>query len=150
MHLAAKCTEFSSKLAKNWRKQHSYLINIHFARMCNYPLSASKQTFARIDFLRQGERLVAKRALIMLKFLLKRLQWLTRGRVEKRTSWRVEKLTSGRIDKWASGEVGEWRSWQVGKLGSWRVKKLASGRVNELIVYLFVFWHIYVNFDIRT
>ena len=29
--------------------------------MHNYPLFASKQTFARIDFLRQGERLVDKK-----------------------------------------------------------------------------------------
>ena len=29
--------------------------------MYNYPLLASKQTFARIDFLRQGERLVDKK-----------------------------------------------------------------------------------------
>ena len=83
LHLAANRTEYSSKLAKNRCKQHSILINIHFARMYNYPLFASKQTFARIDFLRQGERLVAKRALIMLKFLLKRLQWLIRGQVNE-------------------------------------------------------------------
>ena len=42
--------------------------------MHNYPLWASKQTFARIYFLRQGERLVAKKALIMLNFLLKTRQ----------------------------------------------------------------------------
>ena len=39
--------------------------------MHNSPLSAPKQTSARIDFLRQGERLVEKMALTMLKFLLK-------------------------------------------------------------------------------
>ena len=59
--------------------------------MCNYPLFASKQTFARIDFLRQGERLVAKRALIMLKFLLKSGQ--VNG-VGKLTSWEVDEWTS--------------------------------------------------------
>ena len=32
------------------------------------PLFAPKQTFVRIDFLRQGGRLVGKKALIMLKF----------------------------------------------------------------------------------
>ena len=36
-----------------------------------YPLFASKQTFARIVFLPQGERLETKRALRMLNFLLK-------------------------------------------------------------------------------
>ena len=39
--------------------------------MHNCPLWAPKQTSARIDFLRQGKRLVDKKALIMLKFLLK-------------------------------------------------------------------------------
>lgn len=38
------------------------------------PLSAPKQTHARIDYLRQVERLVDKMALIMLKFRLKNLQ----------------------------------------------------------------------------
>ena len=39
--------------------------------MYNHPLFAPKQTLARIDFLQQGWRLAAKRALIVLKFLLK-------------------------------------------------------------------------------
>ena len=39
--------------------------------MYNYPLLASKQTFARIDFLRQGERLVDKKATFCVKFLTK-------------------------------------------------------------------------------
>ena len=42
--------------------------------MYNYPLFAPKQTSARIDFLRLGGRLVAKKALIMLNFLLKTRQ----------------------------------------------------------------------------
>jgi len=33
---------------------------IHFAFVYKQPLFASKPTFARIDFLRQGERLVGK------------------------------------------------------------------------------------------
>ena len=36
------------------------------------PLFAPKQTFARIDFLRSGGRLCAKRALIKLKFMPKK------------------------------------------------------------------------------
>lgn len=39
--------------------------------MHNCPLLAPKQTSARIDILRQGERLVKKKALTMLKLLLK-------------------------------------------------------------------------------
>ena len=42
--------------------------------MYNYPLLASKQTFARIDFLQPSERLVDKKALIMLNLLLKTIQ----------------------------------------------------------------------------
>ena len=37
--------------------------------MCNYPFLASKQTFARIDFLRQGERLVSRKGTHNVKIL---------------------------------------------------------------------------------
>jgi len=56
-----------------WCKWRFLKINIHFAAFTDYPFFASKQTFARIDFLRQGERLVDKKALIVLKNSLKRL-----------------------------------------------------------------------------
>ena len=39
--------------------------------MYNYPLLASKQTFARIDFLRQGGRLVDKKGTNSVKFIAK-------------------------------------------------------------------------------
>ena len=39
------------------------------------PLFPPKQTFARIEFLRQGGRLVGKMAAIMLNFVLKILHW---------------------------------------------------------------------------
>ena len=39
--------------------------------MYNYPLLASKQTFARIDFLRQGERLVDRKDTYYVKILTK-------------------------------------------------------------------------------
>ncbi len=42
--------------------------------MYNYPLFASKQTFARIDFLRYGERLVDKKATFCVKFITKNRQ----------------------------------------------------------------------------
>ena len=42
--------------------------------MHNCPLLASKQTSARIDFLRQGNDWWTKKALTMLKFLLKARQ----------------------------------------------------------------------------
>ena len=37
--------------------------------MHDYPLFASKQTSARIDFLRQGERLVNEKGTYYVKFL---------------------------------------------------------------------------------
>ena len=47
--------------------------------MYNKPLLASKQTFARIDFLRQGGRLVDKKGTFYVKFLLKtRQKWSRR------------------------------------------------------------------------
>ena len=58
--------------------------------MYNYPLWASKQTFARIDFLRQGERLVDKKGTFSVKFL-----------AEKITV--VGELTSGQVNKKAGG-----------------------------------------------
>ena len=42
--------------------------------MYNYSLLASKQTFAKIDFLRQGERLVDKKATYYVKILAKTRQ----------------------------------------------------------------------------
>ena len=52
-------------------------MRIHFACIYNYAHFASKQTSARIDYLRQAGDWRAKRALIMLKFLLKtRQKWL--------------------------------------------------------------------------
>ena len=39
--------------------------------MHNYPLLASKQTFARIDFLRHGERLVDKKGTYYVKIIAK-------------------------------------------------------------------------------
>ena len=55
--------------------------------MHNYLLWASKQTFARIDFLRQGEQLVDKNGTYGVKFL-------------------TEKLTKvDEIDKWTSERV---------------------------------------------
>jgi len=41
--------------------------------MYNYPLLASKQTFARIDFLRQGRRLVGKKGTHNVKIRTEKL-----------------------------------------------------------------------------
>ena len=44
--------------------------------MYNYPPVAPKQTFARIDFLRQGWRLVDKKGSIRVKIYAGKLTWL--------------------------------------------------------------------------
>ena len=74
--LAPKCSIFSTKQPEIQCKLRLFEINIHFAGIYNCSLFASKPTFARIDFLRQGWRLVEKKPLIMLKYMLKSGQQL--------------------------------------------------------------------------
>ena len=71
LRLAPKRTAFSSKQPPKWCKWRLFEINIHFSVCTDYPLFASKQTFARIDFLRQGERLVNRKGSYNVKFLTK-------------------------------------------------------------------------------
>ena len=71
LRLAPKRTTFSSKQPPKWCKWRFPEINIHFACIHNYPLFASKQTFARIDYLRQGGRLVNRKGCYNVKFLTK-------------------------------------------------------------------------------
>ena len=61
VRFAAYCTAFCSKQPKNWCKLRLCVMNIHIASIYMHPPFASKPTFARIDFLRQGERLVSKK-----------------------------------------------------------------------------------------
>ena len=65
--------------------------------MHNCPLLASKQTSARIDFLRQGGRLVDKKGTFCVKFLAEKITTvdeLTGGLANRLTSWPVDLLTS--------------------------------------------------------
>ena len=71
LRLAPKRTTFSSKQPPKWCKWRFPEINIHFACIHNYPLFASKQTFARIDYLRQGGRLVNRKGCFNVKFSTK-------------------------------------------------------------------------------
>ena len=75
-----------------WYKWRFLEINIHFIIFTDQPLFASKQTFARIDFLRQGGCLVGKKGTHNVKFL-----------AEKLTEY--GKLTSEQEDKWTSEQV---------------------------------------------
>ncbi len=58
VRLAAYYTVFCCKQPKSWCKLQFYATRIHFACINNYPLLASKPTFARIDYLRSSGRLV--------------------------------------------------------------------------------------------
>ncbi|MFC2265271.1 MAG: hypothetical protein ACFNM7_08645, partial [Prevotella conceptionensis] len=55
------CSSFSSKWPKAWYKLRFYAMCIHLVCIFNNPPFASKPTFARIDFLRQGGRLLDKK-----------------------------------------------------------------------------------------
>ncbi|MFC2814482.1 MAG: hypothetical protein ACFN4S_11815, partial [Prevotella conceptionensis] len=63
----------------------SFGIIIHFAAFIVYPLLASKQTSARIDFLRQGGRLVDKMGTFSVKLFAEK--WTKR----ESASWQVGK-----------------------------------------------------------
>ena len=69
VHLAAYCTAFGCKQPKSWYKLRFYAMCIHFTCIYNHPTFAPKQTFARIEFLRQGWRLVDKKGILSVKFL---------------------------------------------------------------------------------
>jgi len=60
---------FSRKQPQTGWKRGLFEINIHFAALTCYPLFAPKQAFARIDFLRQCERLVSRKGSNNVKIL---------------------------------------------------------------------------------
>ena len=75
VRLAAYRSKFSNKHPRNWCKWRYYEINIHFAAFTIYPLFASKQTSARIDFLRSSGQLVDKKGTFCVKILAEK--WTT-------------------------------------------------------------------------
>ena len=68
LRLAAYCRKQSSKHLENGCKWQFLVINIHFSPSTDQPLVASKQTLARIDFLRPSEQLVDKNGTLCVKF----------------------------------------------------------------------------------
>ena len=64
------------------------------------PLFASKQTFARIDFLRQGERLVDEKGTYYVKFLAKNQT--------KQTCGEPARVVNGTENRYACGGQREW------------------------------------------
>ena len=77
MRFAPYCTIFGHKRPQKGCKCRPFEINIHFVAFTHGPFLASKQTFARIDFLRQVGRLGTKWVLMALNFLLKILLFCT-------------------------------------------------------------------------
>ena len=75
--------------------------------MYNQSLFASKQTFARIDYLRQGEQLADKKGTFNVKFPTKKIDKI----------WIVE-LTSWQADELMSLQVNEFLSWWIDKFTS--------------------------------
>ena len=73
LRFAANCSTFSRKQPQMWYKWRFLEINIHFIVFTDCPLFASKQTFARINFLRQGARLVDKKSTHNVKFISEKL-----------------------------------------------------------------------------
>jgi len=74
VHLAAYYTSFWYKWPKIWHQLRVYASKINIQPFTYNPHFASQQTLARIENLRPDEGVLAKIALIMLKFILKRLQ----------------------------------------------------------------------------
>ena len=73
LHLAPSRLVFSGKRLNKWCKWRLIEINIHFANIRKLPLFASKRTFARIVFLRQGGRLVEKKGTLCVKNLAEKM-----------------------------------------------------------------------------
>ena len=71
VRFGAKCTVFCSKWPSKRRERRLFQINIHFIAFTSYPLFTSKQTFARVEFLRPGERLVDRKGTQNVKNLTK-------------------------------------------------------------------------------
>jgi len=78
VHLAPKCSAFSSKTqcikrqnAQNLVQMAVFLNKNSFHRIHKLPPFYIKTTFARIDFLRQDERLVDKKGTHNVKFIAK-------------------------------------------------------------------------------
>ena len=91
LRLAAYCSKFSSKHIENGCKWQSFVINIHFAASTDQPLVASKQTFARIDFLRPSELLVDKKGTLCVKFSAEK--WTKQNKSTRDRA--VDELTRG-------------------------------------------------------
>ena len=95
--------------------------------MHNYPLLASKQTSARIDFLRQGGRLVGKKGTLNVKKLHWKIDrfglvsWQIGVGKLTSSSWRVDKFGLASWQIWV-GELTD-LGWQVDNFGlaSWQV-----------------------------
>ena len=105
--------------------------------MFNYPLFASKQTFARIDFLRQGGRLVDEKGTHNVKFIAEKLTKINL------TSWQVNKRASELVNKLIV--LFSFSKSTFSRHDNVRASPTLFIWFNEN-VHLFVCWHKYVHF----
>ena len=82
------------------------------------PLFAPKQTFARIDYLQQGGRLVGKKALIMLNFLLKSRQ---KQLLRIYASSKIALITSPMVCPSTLKRVGYWNFSKLILIPNWHM-----------------------------
>ena len=82
------------------------------------PLFAPKQTFARIDYLQQGGRLVGKKALIMLNFLLKSRQ---KQLLRIYASSKIALITSPMVCPSTLKRVGYWNFSKLILIPNWHL-----------------------------
>ena len=73
LHLAPSRLVFSGKRLNKCCKWRLLEINIHFSNIHMLSPFASKRTFARIDFLRQGGRLVDRKGTFRVKILAEKM-----------------------------------------------------------------------------
>jgi len=97
LHLAQNRLVFSGKRPNKCCKWRLLEINIHFAAFIDYPLLASKRTFARIVYLRQGGWLVEKKGTLCVKNLAEKMTRLGDEPVSRRVYEEVSLLVYGFI-----------------------------------------------------
>ena len=83
VHLAANCTWFCWKRPKSGTICGFMQCVFNFTCIYNHPTFAPKQTSARIEFLRQGWRLVDKKGTLSVKFLAEKFTAVASWRVER-------------------------------------------------------------------
>ena len=85
-------------------------MRIHFAYFYNYAHFASKQTSARIDFLRQGERLVSRKGTQNVKILTENKTIVVASCAREWAMGRIACTLTGRLNRFDTA-LSSWRAW---------------------------------------